>query len=221
MKRSSDCGTNKDCEEKQINNEIRIIDGHDSSSYFWIMPIKVLNYSDTNDWENTASMISLEISIEEDDVDQYLAPFLYRYFDDELEANKKRVDVYWIDDEGNERIQYHSGFQWNLTENFYTFLSVRNIINDILNTIDALLTGRETEYAKKIREKRGFATWKLVYARNMTEEQIKRYNEARPKENTTEVGMIVDFYRRFISRLENMIKTGEENGYDLITFMGP
>ena len=55
----------------------------------------------------------------------------------------------------------------------------------------------------------------------MTEEQIKRYNEARPKENTTEVGMIVDFYRRFISRLENMIKTGEENGYDLITFMGP
>ena len=66
MKRSSDFGTNKDCEEKQIKKEIRIIDGHDSSSYFWIMPIKVLNYSDTNDWENTASMISLEISIEED-----------------------------------------------------------------------------------------------------------------------------------------------------------
>ena len=43
--------------------------------------------------DNVAEMRSVEISIEEDDVSQYLTPFLYEYFDEELEANKNRNDV--------------------------------------------------------------------------------------------------------------------------------
>ncbi len=59
-----------------FKQEIRIIDGHDSSGCFWIMPVRVLDYSDTNDIDTVAEMRQLEISIEDEDVAQYLLPFL-------------------------------------------------------------------------------------------------------------------------------------------------
>ena len=67
--------------------------------YFWIMPVRVIDCSDTNDIDAVAEMGSVEISIEEDDVRQYLTPFLNKYFDNELEANKKRIEGRWIDDD--------------------------------------------------------------------------------------------------------------------------
>ena len=75
-----------------FKKEISIVDGHDSSSYFWIMPVRVIDYSNI-DIDSVAEMRSAEISIEEDDVDQYLTPFLYKYFDDELKANKNRAEA--------------------------------------------------------------------------------------------------------------------------------
>lgn len=187
--------------------EIGIVDGHDSSSYFWIQPVRVIDYFDTGDIDNVAEMSSVEISIEEDDVAQYLTPFLYKHFDDELEANKKRSDA--------------MGFEWYLTHNFYTFDSVRDILKDIKDTVEALSAGRENEFTAKLREKRGTATYELVYARNLTDEQIKDYNANRPKEDDTEIKLIIDFYQRFIYRLEYMLTVGKERGYDLISFMGP
>lgn len=201
--------------------EIGIVDGHDSSSYFWIMPVRVIDPSDTDDIDNIAEMSSLEISIEEDDVAQYLTPFLYRYFDSELEANKNRVDYHWEDDDGNEQKACFDSFEWNLTYNFFTFESVENIIKDINDTVDALLTGRNTEYTVKLKEKRGMATGELIYAKDLTAEEIKTYNDNRPKEDDTEIELIVDFYRRFTYRMEYMMKVGKEKGYDLISFMGP
>ena len=187
--------------------EIGIVDGHDTSSYFWIQPVRVIDYSDTNDMDNVAEMSSAEISIEEDDVDQYLTPFLYKYYDDELEANKKRKDA--------------SDFEWYLTHNFYTYDAVRNILEDIKDTIDALSSGRNTEYTEKLKIKRGTETYQLVYAKNLTEDEIEEYNRNRPKEDDTEIGLIIDFYNRFVYRMEYMMKVGNEKGYDLISFMGP
>ncbi len=45
--------------------EIGIVDGHDSSSYFWIMPVRVIDPSDKDAFDNIAEMSSSEISIEE------------------------------------------------------------------------------------------------------------------------------------------------------------
>ena len=104
-----------------FKREIGIVDGHDSSSYFWIMPVRVIDYSNTNDMDNVAEMRSVEISIEEDDVSQYLTPFLYKHYNDELEANKKRIEHQWADDDGKEQVSVVSGFEWYLTHNFYTF----------------------------------------------------------------------------------------------------
>lgn len=109
--------------------------------------------------DNVAEMSIAEISIEEDDVAQYLIPFLYKYYDDELEANKNRRDA--------------SDFGWYLTYNFFTFDAVRNILEDIKDTIDALSTGRKTEYTEKLKIKRGTVTHQLLYAKNLSEEEIK------------------------------------------------
>ncbi len=172
-----------------FKEEIGIVDGHDCSSYFWIMPVRVIDYSNTNNWDNVAEMRSAEISIEEDDVGRYLTPFLYKHYDDELEANKKRVEDCWIDNEGNEQISVVSGFEWYLTHNFYTFNSMMDILKDIGDTIDALSSGRENEFTVKLKD--------------------------------SEVELVIDFYNRFIYRMEYMMKVGKEKGYDLISFMGP
>ena len=201
-----------------FKKEIGIVDGHDYSSYFWIQPVRVIDFSDTNGIDNVAGMKSAEISIEQDDVSQYLTPFLYKYFDEELEVNKKRMD-YITDDE--QETAYYRGFEWILTHNFYTYEAVEHILKDISVTIDALLSNIETEYTAKLREKRGSATYELIYARGWTDEEIKEYNDNRPTEDNTEVELIVDFYRRFIYRMEYMMKVGKEKGYDLISFMGP
>ena len=176
-----------------FKNEIGIVDGHDGSSYFWIMPVRVIDKSNSDSIDSVAEMRSNEISIEEDDVYRYLTPFLYKYFDDELEANKQRVESCWVDDDGTEHKSYVTGFEWYLTYNFFTFDSIRNIINDIRNTIEALSSGRNTEYTTAIKV----------------------------TDNSELCDMVIDFYERFIYRLEYMMKVGQEKGYNLISFMGP
>ena len=190
-----------------FKREIGIVDGHDSSSYFWIMPVRVIDFENTADLDSVAEMRSAEISIEEDDVAQYLTPFLYKYFDEELTENKKRKDV--------------SGFEWYLEHNFFTFDSMALILKDIEDTVDALISGRETEYTQKLKIKRGTATYRLVYAKNLNEEEVAEYNANRPTEDDTEVALLVNFYQRFLYRMEYMMKVGKEKGYNLISFMGP
>ena len=190
-----------------FKREIGIVDGHDSSSYFWIMPVRVIDYEDTADLDSVAEMRSIEISIEEDDVAQYLTPFLYEYFDEELEENKKRKGV--------------SGFEWYLEHNYFTYEQMAHILKDIEDTIEALASGRDTEYTKKLKIKRGTATYQLLYAKNLNEDEVATYNANRPTEDNTEVELVIDFYQRFLYRMEYMMKVGKEKGYNLISFMGP
>lgn len=190
-----------------FKREIGIVDGHDSSSYFWIMPVRVIDPENTADLDSVAEMRSAEISIEEDGVAQYLTPFLYQYFDEELPENKKRKDV--------------SGFEWYLEHNFFTFDSMALILKDIEDTVDALSSGRETEYTQKLEIKRGASTNQLAYAKNPTAEDVDEYNADSPTEDDTAVALVVDFYQRFLYRMEYMLKVGKEKGYNLISFMGP
>ena len=185
------------------------------------MPVRVIDYSNSDSMDCVAEMKSSEISIEENDVDQYLTPFLYRYFDDELDANKMRIEDHWTDDDGVEHSTPVRGFEWYLTYNYYTYESIQHILKDIQDTVEALSTGRENEYTAKLREKRGWATYQLLYARDLGEEQIKEYNDNRPTKDDTEISLIIDFYQRFIYRMEYMMRVGQEKGYNLISFMGP
>lgn len=190
-----------------FKREIGIEDGHNGSSYFWIMPVRVIEYEDTAARDSVAKMKSAEISIEEDDVAEYLTPFLDQYFDEELEENKNR--------------KYVSGFDWNLEHNYFTFDSMAQILKDIADTADALLSGRETEYTQKLEIKGGAAIGRLGYAENLNAEEAAAYNANRPTEDYTEAKLVADFYRRFLYRMEYMMKVGAEKGYNLISFMGP
>lgn len=190
-----------------FKSEIGIVDGHDSSSYFWIMPVRVIEYENTADLDSVAEMRSAEISIEEDDFAQYLTPFLYQHFDEELEENKKRKGV--------------SGFEWYLEHNYFTFEQMESVLKDIADTVDALASGKETEYIKKLKIKRGTATYQLLYAKDLNAEEVAAYNTNRPTEDNTEVDLVIDFYQRFLYRMEYMLKVGKEKGYNLISFMGP
>lgn len=204
-----------------FKREIGIVDGHDGSSYFWIMPVRVIDDSDTNVPDNVAEMRAAEISIEEDDVEQYLTPFLYRYYEDDLEANQQRKGSCWVDDDGNEQEEAVCGFEWYLTHNFFTFDAVEKMLRDIADTVDALASGRETEYTEKLKIKRGSETHQLLYAKNLSEAEIAGHNANRPTEDATEAELVIDFYQRFLYRMEYMLKVGKEKGYNLISFMGP
>ena len=95
------------------------------------------------------------------------------------------------------------------------------ILRDISDTIEALSTGRKNEFTDKLIKKRGTATYQLLYAKDLTDEQIKEYNDNRPTEDDTEIELIIDFYNRFLYRMEYMLNVGKEKGYNLISFMGP
>ena len=135
-----------------FKKEIGIVDGHDSSSYFWIMPVRIIDYSNTSHWDNVAEMRSAEISIEEDDVGRYLSPFLHKYFDDELEANKNRIESVWEDEDGNEQSIRTKGFEWYLTHNYFTFDSMEEILKDIADTIETLSKGERNEFTTRLKD---------------------------------------------------------------------
>ena len=141
--------------------------------------VRVIDYEDTDNMYNVAEMKGSEISIEEDDVAQYLTPFLYKYFDPDLDANKNRSDA--------------SDFEWNLTYNYYTHESISCILRDICAVIDALSTGKPCDAVDP--------DWM--------------------KELSADAALVIDFYRRFVYRMEYMLAIGAEKGYDLISFMGP
>ena len=132
---------------------------------------------------------------------------IIRLFIGFAEENKKRRGV--------------SGFEWYLEHNYFTYEQMAQILKDIKETIDALASGGETEYTKKLKIKRGTATYQLLYAKNLNEEEVAAYNANRPTEDNTEVGLVIDFYQRFLYRMEYMMKVGKEKGYNLISFMGP
>ncbi len=189
-----------------FKKEICIDDGSGRLSGFLIMPVRVIDCFAMINSDNVAGMMGTKIAIDEDDVAQYLTPFLYKYFDEELEANKNRYDS--------------DGFDW-YSKNFFTFDSIKKMLNDIRATIDALTFGRENEFTAELKVKRGMATYELIYSKNLNEEERKQYNDNSPTDDDTEVELVIDFYNRFIYRMEYMLKVGEEKGYNLISFMGP
>ena len=173
-----------------FRQEIEIADGCYGASYFRILPARVIDNSDTDNSDNVATMRRLGISVEENDVFQYLFPFLRKHYDDELEANRNRIDDRYTDDDGNEHISRISGFEWYSTRNFFTFDSIAAIVEEIKETMDALTSGKENEFTAEVK-------------------------------NDTSPEVIIDFYNRFIYRMQYMTRVGKEKGYDLVTFIGP
>lgn len=196
---------------------IEIIKGHDSSSYFWIRPVR-FKYEKIETfvgdyWDLVEEYKEKEISIEETIVESFLYYFLKKYFDSSFEPNIKRDEIRNL---YGECISNEPVFEWHLEYNFYTFENIENMILDIKQKIKLLINDYDSPVLDKLKENYDYLLYSIRYARkdNLTEME-KRYII---KENIHE---IIEFYYRFIFYLEDMMEAGKKNGYNLISFMGP
>ena len=184
-------------------SEIEIIKGHDSSSYFWIMPVKYkknskkTNFDDYwNDWQEIRKY---EISIEESDVSQYLSYFLFKHFDINFQPNANRYGTC------NPNI-----FEWYLEYNFYTYEHIQNMINDIKTLIN-ILESKHKDLVNIVNKQFPPQTWFGYSEINLG------HNLVKTKINT--IKEIKNFYNKFCIEMENIIQTCKTT--NIISFMGP
>lgn len=179
--------------------QIMIVEGHDSSSYFWIMPVKPSKEARFGMEEYRKE----EISIEEDDVFTFLYYFLNKYFDDTFPYEEIRPDYC-----GNR-------FEWNLEYNVYSYETMRIMLQDIEECIDLLEHEFDDPYLVGVKER---------FKWNYFDPDGDNWNK-RPSDIEAEtiirnnIHVATDFYRRFVWRIRAMMESSPD--YDLISFMGP
>lgn len=172
--------------------QIMIVEGHDSSSYFWIMPVRQDPQADMC----VEEFCREEISIEEYDVYELLYYFLYKYFDE---------DFPYIC-----RDQYcSSGFEWHLEHNIYTYDSISAMLSEIRQAAKMLQEDFDNPALDALKEKMCLG----VYLPKDT--PYAQRNEAL----RGRIHLAVDFYDQFCRRMEAMMKNAPQ--YELISFMGP
>lgn len=193
---------------------LEILEGPDPGAYFWIRPVRILDI--TKQTDNIYNQQELEeqlILIEEDIMSDFLYIIFRRHFDNELPANKMRSDEY-----APKRYKSGIAFEWYLTDNYFCLDGIRDVITDIRQIVELLETDPESHsldfMRKGLRELGRYVPGKEAYFVIIPEENVDRL----AKENMPE---LIDFYERFCSYLEQMIKVAEENGFDLISVSGP
>lgn len=175
--------------------QIVICEGHDGSSYFWIRPVKI-NEDDSELIEQED-----EISIEEDDVAEFLYIFLEKYFDKNI-PHKKFREPYCTDE-----------FEWNLEHNLYTYETVEKMLQEIEDCSNLLKTDYNNPKIKKIKAR--FHTSSFVSENPFTQ------NSEQEREEKIKVNIYVatEFYERFVRRIRLMMKNNKD--CDFVSFMGP
>lgn len=180
--------------EKRDN--IEIIRGHNTASYFWIMPVKTAIDNKTGELE-CERFTSYEISIEEDDVLDYLAYFLFKHFDGDLPENKSR--------------EFVEGFDWNLEHNFYTYETVRKMQFDIARFLEILCSETDEasireQLAKEYPAKASMGYVGIDMARKVFDGQYT-------------FAAVIRFYMEYTCLIDQMLSDCKE--CHLISFMGP
>lgn len=174
--------------------EIRIIEGHDPSSFFWFRPVSTMRTDKISDDE--VIEYEEEFSIEESDIYCFLHYFFFKYFDNDLVYNKERFCPC---------LGYTSGFDWNLTYNFYTYESLKDMIQEIRTTATMLEIDCFNPILDEVKQ---YFPFQLINANNGNNEDIKK--------NTA---VVIGFYNRFCDRLFQMMMNNPQAS--LISIMGP
>lgn len=180
--------------------EIEIKEGHDSSSYFWFRPVKVRLEEKVTDDDVTE--LDEEFSIEEGDVECFLAYFFYKHFDNELIYNKRRYE---------EGMGFIAGFEWYLTYNFFTYESIRTLAEDIENAARLLREDFDNPILADLKK-----SFSIFY---MCPRDDKDYIEGNSANIRNHIDVVTDFYGRFTRRILQMLDNNPDT--DLISIMGP
>jgi hypothetical protein len=183
--------------------QILIVEGHEGSSYFWINPVKILDIPVKYDFERVDEYAVEEISLEENNVFEFLYYFLEKYFDSQMqvtgiEENKMRE------------------FEWNLEHNIYTYATVRKIIEEIRLTANMLRNDFDNPALAELKAR--FHLYTLT--ENDSIDNVSGKNDRNRDEIIRDnIGLVLDFYERFCRRMELMMEHAPQ--YSLISFMGP
>lgn len=172
--------------------QVCIVNGGDNGGIFWIIPI-------SQDGSKRFFVDNYGISIEDYYVLYYLGKFLCQYFDPDIQE-----DTGEYGDDGKRRFDCFGG-------NLYTFDSMRKILQEISTTISILENDYDNpsiDFLKK------HLPWHQFTSKRKDELSDAEINELRKKG----VPVVVDFYRRFIKRIEAMMRIP---GRDIMSFYGP
>ena len=192
--------------ESEKHYEIPIIEGHNPKSYFWIMPVIAQNGEQI--WNDRAEFcLDSEISIEEGYVDCFLAYFFLKHFDIDYWCNRSRFFTWHVQGEEPDR----HGFEWNLEDNFYSYESIEKMIFE-MELVARLL---EIDYDNPLLDavKSRFS---IYYLGDYEDSMRDRSDDAEIKKRKA---VIIDFYRRFASRMRKMMTDNPQT--DKISICGP
>ena len=187
------------CDVEKGTRQIMIVEGHDSGSYFWIMPVKP---SKEAFW-GVEEYQKEEISIEEDDVFTFLYYFLNKYFDDSFPYEGIRSEYC-----GNR-------FEWNLEYNLYSYKTMHIMLQDIEECADLLEHEFDDSYLAGLKERYKWQDFDPADG-NWSKRLSDKEAEAIIRKN---IYIATDFYRRFVRRIRAMMENSPD--YDFISFMGP
>ncbi len=192
-----------------FNNAIRpvrqvlIAEGHEYSSYFWINPVKILDVASEDDYDCISEYTVEEISIEEDDVSEFLYYFLEKHFDRQLQVTcLERREI--------------REFEWNLQHNLYTYESIQKIIADIRATANMFRNDFDNSSLSEVKARFNLYTLTNDGSICNVSEETGQCRDEVIREN---IGLVLDFYERFCQRMELMMEHAPQ--YNLISFMGP
>ena len=188
--------------------QIPILEGTDYGSYFMIVPTMAeeQEIDSSFSWE-TKNYYKKRIMIEEDDVRSFLFYFLYKYFDEDY--NKKYAD----------RDPYDSvRFESYLDPNLYSYPTMKEMLQEIEEKARLLQEDFENPELNELIDDFSISyflpneLWDLPHQEDWNEEkrrEIIRNN----------LGIAIDFYARFVSRVRKLIERNPD--CECICFTGP
>ena len=206
------------CEEiEKISEPVRqihIAEGYYGGGCFSIIPVKVKELSSRNEIrhdDNIEIFMEEEISIELDDVDEFLSYFLDKFFDKEFSYIGITRCGAFKDDE----FDYYG-------ENIYSYATIKAMIveirifaemfqNDYDNPALAEVKSRFNLYTF-LSEKECWAIRDRDISNNISQQEKNGMIRAN-------IDIANDFYKRFCRRMESMMENAPQ--YDQISFEGP
>lgn len=172
-------------------NNVQIINGHDSGGTFWIIG------SSKNKENNTAfpKLRCFGISIDDYYVYEFLSTFLYKYYDSSIQERSKYDDL---------------EFDW-YGVNLYSSDNMKKMIEEIRRTVIMLKEDYDNPTLDVVK-----SLWTYYQYTNKSKDELTAEEVNELRKNAVPVA--IDFYERFCKRIENMLKIPEN---DIISFAGP
>ncbi len=184
-----------------------ILKGHDSGASFWIQPVKVLKDKCIGN-NDVTECPEKEISLDEEDVHDFLCYFFRKHFDKTLVYNCQRKE------DCTENAVMKPYFEWYLTHNFYTYETAEKMCRDIEIFADNL----ERVGLDCIPD--GFLKyWLIRFNNNITIENWEQNIDALKPNVIKNIPVVADYCRKVADAIRAMMKNKPD--WQLISVMGP